>query len=67
MPNDIAIFGICKGAILTSATGPWHWLFFAPPRKSVHKSVHILGAPKNHPQIPEVALVDFIPDWRQCS
>ena len=31
------------------------------------RSVHILGAPKNHPQIPEVALFDFIPDWRQCA
>ena len=35
--------------------------FFAPPRKSVHKLVHILGAPKKHSQIPEVALVDFTP------
>ena len=40
--------------------------FFALPRKSVHKLVHILGAPKKHPQIPDVALVDFTPDWRQC-
>ena len=39
--------------------------FFAPPRKSVHKLVHIFGAPKKHPQIPEVALVDFTPDRRQ--
>ena len=52
---------INKGTILTSATGPWHWLFLCPPRKSVHKLVHILGAPKKHPQIPEVALVDFTP------
>ena len=35
--------------------------FFAPPRKSVHELVYILGAPKKHPQIPEVALVDFTP------
>ena len=39
--------------------------FYAPPRKSVHKLVHILGARKKHPQIPEVALVDFTPDRRQ--
>ena len=25
---------ICKGAILTWATGPWHRLFFCPPQKS---------------------------------
>ena len=27
---------ILKGAELASATVPWHWLFFAPPWKSVH-------------------------------
>ena len=29
--------GICKGAILTSATMPWHWLFFALSRSHALK------------------------------
>ena len=28
---------IFKGAILTSATMPWHWLFFASPRSHALK------------------------------
>ena len=54
-----------KGAKQASATVPWHWLFFCPAPK-IHntKQVHILG--KNS-QIPEVALVDFTPDQRQCK
>ena len=60
------LFHISKGAILTSPKCHGTGCFFAPPRKSVHKLIHILGAPKKHSQIPEVALVDFSPDGRLC-
>ena len=52
---------IYKGAKLTSATGPWHWLFFCPaPKVSTVVSTYI-GRPEKIPRNPGVALVVFTP------
>ena len=59
---------IFKGAILTSATVPWHWLIFCPaPKVSTYIGRALKKRPLESPQIPEVALVVFTPDWRQCT
>ena len=50
-----------KGAHLASATVPWHWLFFCPaPNVRTYFGCLVT----KRPQIPEMALVDFCPDWR---